>query len=1195
MEYDDSCHDQIARGKRRYRTGMKRRNPREAKDERGVKGEHKSRDLRPSTSSSTTPTKLPKVEKAKEPIDAAVPVREERASVKRETDEGLDYTHIHKITIDSSPKSMTVPRAVYDHLGSPNVKFIRLGSSGEFINTLFEVLQVNNVTDVCGELNTALLASGEQGLRQLSEALRCTLVVFQSQSGRADVYGEDSATRIHAIFIQSGNYYMIVARRRDSDDSAYTYNLHDPGDAHARESTRALTRFEYDKGCGEARVVYFRRSSKVLDGKRGNLLPVVSLRKDQENMRELYVSTTLGFYRALKRSCVKGNGELMSCWNETLQDLGRETFISGREMCQDIQQSALTAFTKRVNPGAWCNGLPRHVASKISNPTMIEVAELAIALMEGRIPSAFPVAELLYCPIERVCDYLRFRRRYASDPEFRTVVQNKRAGLISAQMREGRMSLADLVALYGKKKMKGGHSGDTASKAAECAEMLTRQPPVDINKIQKMWYTLSKGDSAKDKDVYANVKVLFLKLRVYHNKLKKLQPPGERQQSHDPSHSSSDSRAGEPGRASPEPRELGRDDAVASQGKGDNSGADEREEDVGVDSTLGGPLPVPESVLYVTPEATPASHWIKNMSTLLMSDPWLNGDEEQRDAVCALLRLDETLLNRAHSSILGEWVASNRGVVITLRKRGLRDQLSAALIDRFDSLSTERWSEKALLAFPDKAGRRLSHAAPRGETSTFSGHRAASSAMSELKKSRPVAEGSERRRYHPGGEKRQAGALKSDPRGRAVGTKGGQMPRRRSGPTKHRFAKGITEGGFGPHGALVWRDRDRMESVFLSGRGSDQDEYDYSDDFIDDGPLETGSSGESSGDDGDGSSGDDACYNADESDGKKEGIWRPSKRVKKRDSPSAAHEVVKRRVRGKEPASSHGNRGPGIKSAAAAYKSLGRKHFSPSKRKGSWGAHKTVGGVSGSPKKKQQGGKGDQIKSSPYRFGPSASPSGVTRSTDSSPSKKQKGVRVEEGCRRRSSPSSTDRPKRAPVTSSTSSSESESRGYLGASGRSAKRLGRAWSESDHEVKSESRESDGECDTGPARKEEAKRGCGDGGQTDSYGETKECEENPASREEARRERVDKREPVRSEQERGGEETASSLRPSRAPAVLRQQSRSSSDSDTGVPRKGGKDGIESEYESWNASDTQRSEDERVDSDADSTGDAACVITM
>ncbi|KAK2847540.1 hypothetical protein Q5P01_010539 [Channa striata] len=349
-----------------------------------------------------------------------------------------------------------------------------------------------------------------------------------------------------------------------------------------------------------------RRSSKVLDGKRGNLLPIAALRKDKDNMRELYVSTTLGFYRALKLSCVKGNRELMSCWNETLQDLGRDTFISGRKLCQDIQQSALTAFTKRVNPGAWCNGFPRHVASKISNPMMIEVVELSIALMEGRILSVFPVEELVYCPIE------------STRPS---------------------------------------------------------QPPVDINKIQKIWYTLSKGDSAKDKDVYA--KVLFLKLRVFHNKLKKLQLPGE--------------------------------------------------------------------------------------STLLLSDPWLNGDEEQREPMCTLLRLDETLLNRAHSGILGEWVANNHGVVITLSKLDLRDQLSAALIDHLDSLSTERWTEKALMAFPDKAERRLSNAAPRGEASTFFAHRAASSAVSELKKSRSGAERLKRRRYHPGGEKCQAGSWKSDP------------------------------------------------------------------------------------------------------------------------------------------------------------------------------------------------------------------------------------------------------------------------------------------------------------------------------------------------------------------------------------------------------------------------------------------------
>ncbi|KAK2841809.1 hypothetical protein Q5P01_012009 [Channa striata] len=103
------------------------------------------------------------------------------------------------------------------------------------------------------------------------------------------------------------------------------------------------------------------------------------------------------------------------------------------------------------------------------------------------------------------------------------------------------------------------------------------------------------------------------------------------------------------------------------------------------------------------------------------------------------------------------------------------------------------------------------------------------------------------------------------------------------------------------------------------------------------------------------------------------------------------------------------------------------------------------------------------------------------------------------------------------------------------------------------------------------------------QTDSFAKTKECKENPDSREEARHERVDKRGMVRSEEEREGKETVSFLRPFQTPTVHRQQSRSSSDYDTGVPRKGGEEGVESEDESWNASD------------ADSTGEAACVITL
>lgn len=39
----------------------------------------------------------------------------------------------------------------------------------------------------------------------------------------------------------------------------------------------------------------------------------------------------------------------------------------------------------------------------------------------------------------------------------------------------------------------------------------------------------------------------------------------------------------------------------------------------------------------VTPESIPISTWIKNMSTLLLSEPWLNNDNVRREAVCTLL------------------------------------------------------------------------------------------------------------------------------------------------------------------------------------------------------------------------------------------------------------------------------------------------------------------------------------------------------------------------------------------------------------------------------------------------------------------------------------------------------------------------------------------------------------------------------
>ncbi|KAK2812689.1 hypothetical protein Q5P01_000990 [Channa striata] len=296
--------------------------------------------------------------------------------------------------------------------------------------------------------------------------------------------------------------------------------------------------------------------------------------------------------------------------------------------------------------------------------------------------------------------------------------------------------------------MKGGHSGDTASKAAECAEMLTRQPPVDINKIQKMWYTLSKGDSAKDKDVYANVKVLFLK-PAYHNKLKKLQPP------------ESDSRATTPltapltrGQENPVERLQSRGSSAVTtpwpaKGRVTTAGGFNARR-TRAPTALGGPLPAPECSVQPT-------------------------------------------------RILGEWVASNRGVVIT-PESGLEGSTQRSPTDRLDSLSTERWSEKALLAFPDKAGRRLSHA-PREEKRQRFWPQSASSATPELKKSRPVSRAPNDDAIIQG-RKAPSWRWKSE-LGKGRRTKGGQMPRRAERPTKHRFRQGDHRGRFRPRSAAT--------------------------------------------------------------------------------------------------------------------------------------------------------------------------------------------------------------------------------------------------------------------------------------------------------------------------------------------------------------------------------------------------------
>ncbi|TKS65579.1 hypothetical protein D9C73_028404 [Collichthys lucidus] len=301
-----------------------------------------------------------------------------------------------------------------------------------------------------------------------------------------------------------------------------------------------LTNFHY--GSGGTRTVYFRRSSKVVNGKRGNMVPVVALRKEQRETPELYVSTTLRFFRAVKRSCVKGNGELVTCWSDTLKEFQRDSFIIGTDMYQEIQNPALTGFIKRVNPNSWCNYLPGHLESMIEDPIMIEM--------------------------------------------FRAAVLRTRAAMIEDQMRKDWEELSEITLSY----MRHKHGGD-AREVAACAELLKSQSPdMATKEVQKTWQSMIKHDAK-------------------------------------------------------------------------------------------------------------ISTWLKNLPTLLLSEPWLNGDTLRREAVCTLLGLENTLLDKRYRDILRDWVIDNRTIVYLLQRNKLQDRLSTALVHCLETTSTDNWRGKILLSF----------------------------------------------------------------------------------------------------------------------------------------------------------------------------------------------------------------------------------------------------------------------------------------------------------------------------------------------------------------------------------------------------------------------------------------------------------------------------------------------------------------
>lgn len=121
-------------------------------------------------------------------------------------------------------------------------------------------------------------------------------------------------------------------------------------------------------------------------------------------------------------------------------------------MYQEIHRPALTAFVKRVNPNSWCNYIPKHVESMIVDPAMVEVVELGIKFMDSKIPNGFAVAELLYCPIEKVEECVQFWTTYASDNDMHTAVTRKHIGMVEEQIKNKWANLVKLASTYGQKK-----------------------------------------------------------------------------------------------------------------------------------------------------------------------------------------------------------------------------------------------------------------------------------------------------------------------------------------------------------------------------------------------------------------------------------------------------------------------------------------------------------------------------------------------------------------------------------------------------------------------------------------------------------------------------------------------------------------------------------------------------------------------
>lgn len=399
---------------------------------------------------------------------------------------------------------------------------------------------------------------------------------------------------------------------------------------------------------GVTKTVYFRRSGKILNGVRTNLLLVVRDVVNEEQSPEVvkYISTTARFCKAVSYSCEKGNGTLLECCHTTLQKLGsRTTFLVGDEIYQDIQMPALNAFVKRVSKDSqnrWCVHTPRYFSSLNAKPYMSETMDLGVKLFDGKVPNAFVVAELLYCPFDGVRNYATFLKRYTSERPYREHANAVVACNVEKQMNETWRLITHTAKDYLDKRY-GCDVDRTKSNSRDVDHSSIMSAFANnvssAHNVQKTWQSHVKHDSDRDAKnnkqlcrLYNTIKALFHYIRVYHARLAKLRS---------------------------------------------------KEESIHTSAV---------STHMVIPDQQPLAVWVKSLGLLLTSPVWLCREHNQktrRDLVCDVLGID--LTNRRHLDVLRQWVDLNATTVEQLKHADLQDKLSKALVGHLERTSLDRW------------------------------------------------------------------------------------------------------------------------------------------------------------------------------------------------------------------------------------------------------------------------------------------------------------------------------------------------------------------------------------------------------------------------------------------------------------------------------------------------------------------------